>query len=198
MKMLVLPRKITFLILVSFVVFSLISLAGDPPVYQQTQFTAKILDESQIYDGDTIKNVKILLSRGHACTLGEVWPGVFTDANGFYIQTDIRIAGIDTPEKRPLTKNRDGSTRSEVSRNNEKKAANVSRQALIDLLRTHNFQFKVVSPQEGKYAGRTVAECKVGNIDVAQYLIEKGHALPYDGGTKTQVNWEMLDKGLMR
>lgn len=198
MKTLVVPRKITILTIALFTVLCLISLAGNPPVYEQTQFAGKILDEKQIYDGDTLKDVKILLSRGHACTVGEVWPGIFTDANGFYIQTDIRIAGIDTPEKRPSTKHKDGSPRSDESRNNEKKAAEASRQALIDLLRKHDFAFKVVAPQEGKYAGRTVAECKVGGIDVAEYLIEKGHALPYDGGTKTTVNWEVLDKGLMR
>ena len=198
MKTLVTSRKITVLTVMLFAVLCLISLAGDPPVYQQTQFAGKILNESQIYDGDTIKDVKILLSRGHACTLGEVWPGVFTDLNGFYIQTDIRIAGIDTPEKRPSTKNSDGSPRSDESRNNERKAAEASRKALADLLRKHNFEFKIVAPEEGKYAGRTVAECKVGGIDVAEYLIEKGHALPYDGGTKTTVNWEVLDKGLMR
>ena len=135
---------------------------------------------------------------GHACTVGEVWPGIFTDENGFYVQTDIRISGIDTPEKRPSTKNKDGSKRSEVSRNNEKKAAAASRQALVDLLRQHNFEFKVLSPEEGKYAGRTVAVCEIGGRDVAEYLIEKGHALPYDGGTKTTVNWDVLDKGLMR
>ena len=198
MKMLVLNRKRVFLTLMVFAFLCLISLAADIPIYQQTQFTGKIHDASQIYDGDTIKDVRILVSKGHACTLGEVWPGVFTDANGFYVQTDIRIAGIDTPEKRPSTKNRDGSPRTKRSRDNEKFAAQASRNALIGLLRKHNFEFTITAPQQGKYAGRTVAHCTVGGIDVAEYLIEKGHALPYDGGTKTQVNWEVLDKGLMR
>jgi len=198
MKMLVLTRKRVFLSLIVFAFLCFISLAADIPIYQQTQFAGQILDESQIYDGDTIKDVKILVSKGHACTLGEVWPGVWTDANGFYVQTDIRIAGIDTPEKRPSTKNRDGSPRSKRSRDNEKYAAQASRNALIGLLRRHNFAFKITAPQQGKYAGRTVANCTVGGVDVAAYLIEKGHALPYDGGTKTEVNWEALDKGRMR
>ena len=197
--MLVPTRKKVFPgFLIVFAFLGLISFAADPPIYQQTQFAGKILDATQIYDGDTIKDVKILVSRGHACTVGEVWPGVFTDANGFYVQTDIRIAGIDTPEKRPSTKNRDGSPRSKKSRDNEKYAAQAARNALIGLLRKHNFEFTITAPQQGKYAGRTVAHCRVGDIDVAAYLIEKGHALPYDGGTKTHVNWEVLDKGRMR
>lgn len=196
--MLIPTRKKVFLSLIVFAFLYLIAFAADPPIYQQTQFAGKILDATQIYDGDTIKDVKILVSKGHADTVGEVWPGVFTDAHGVYIQTDIRIAGIDTPEKRPSTKNRDGSPRSKKSRDNEKYAAHAARNALIGLLRKHNFAFTITAPQQGKYAGRTVANCRVGDIDVAAYLIEKGHALPYDGGTKTHVNWEVLDKGLMR
>lgn len=198
MKMLILNRKRVLASLLVFAFLCLISLAADIPIYQQTQFAGKIHDASQIYDGDTLKDVRILVSKGHACTVGEVWPGVFATENGFYIETDIRIAGIDTPEKRPSTKNRDGSPRTKKSRDNEKYAAQASRNALIGLLRRHNFEFKITAPQQGKYAGRTVAHCRVGDIDVSEYLIEKGHALPYDGGTKTHVNWEVLDKGLMR
>ena len=198
MKMLILNRKRVLASLLVFAFLCLISLAADIPIYQQTQFAGKIHDASQIYDGDTLKDVKILVSRGHACTVGEVWPGVFATENGFYIETDIRIAGIDTPEKRPSTKTGTvphARKRVEITKSTP---AQASRNALIGLLRRHNFEFKITAPQQGKYAGRTVAHCRVGDIDVSEYLIEKGHALPYDGGTKTHVNWEVLDKGLMR
>lgn len=44
------------------------------------------------------------------------------------------------------------------------------------------------NPKLGKYAGRIVADVNVGGVDVAKYLIGKGYAKPYDGGTKPK--WE--------
>ncbi len=38
----------------------------------------------------------------------------------------------------------------------------------------------------------------VDGVDVTEYLIERGHALPYDGGRKAELDWEELNKGLMR
>lgn len=147
--------------------------------------------EKQVYDGDTLKDVRVLIHTYDFIPedYGHPWPGVHITDRGVEIETDIRIAGIDTPEKRTSTKNADGSPRSEASRQREKAAAAASRQALIDMLKANNNRFSISAPIHGKYAGRTVADMAVNEMDVATYLIEKGHAQPYDGGTKPQWNW---------
>ncbi|MCY3723314.1 MAG: thermonuclease family protein [Candidatus Poribacteria bacterium] len=145
----------------------------------------------QVYDGDTIKDVRVLLLEQdfEKWQLGEYWPGVHITERGVEIQTDIRIAGIDTPEKRTPTKNADGSPRSQASRQREKAAAAASRQALILMLKSNGNHFSISDPIHGKYAGRTVADVHVNEVDVATYLIQKGHAKFYDGGTKPEWNW---------
>ncbi len=147
--------------------------------------------EKQVYDGDTLKDVRVLIHRYDFIpeAYGNPWPGVFITKRGIEIETDIRIAGIDTPEKRASTKNADGSLRSEASRAKEKAAALASRQALIDLLKANGNRFSLSDPILGKYAGRTVADVAVNEIDVATTLIRLGHAKPYFGGTKPEWNW---------
>ncbi len=147
--------------------------------------------KAQIYDGDTLKDVRVLVHRHDFIPeeYGNPWPGVYITERGIEIETDIRIAGIDTPEKRVSTKNPDGSLRSEANRQREKTAALASRQALIDLLKTNDNRFSISNPILGKYAGRTVADVAIREIDVATTLIRLGHAKPYFGGTKPQWNW---------
>lgn len=147
--------------------------------------------DKQVYDGDTLKDVRVLILVYDFIPedYGHPWPGVYITERGVEIQTDIRIAGIDTPEKRTSTKNPDGSRRSQASRQREKAAAAASRQALIDLLKTNGNRFSISDPIHGKYAGRTVADVDVNEMDVATYLIEKGHAKSYDGGTKPDWGW---------
>ena len=108
------------------------------------------------------------------------------------IETDIRINGIDTPEKRPLKKKRDGTLRSEVGRSNEKYAAAQSRLALLKLLQENELKFVVSNPTIGKYAGRIVAAVNVDGINAGQFLIKNGYALPYDGGRKVELDWEQF------
>lgn len=147
--------------------------------------------EGQTYDGDTVKDVRVLIHRYDFLpdAYGNPWPGVFITERGVEIKTDIRIAGIDTPEKRVSTKNADGSVRSLVSRAREKQAALSARQALIDLLQVNEGRFTISNPQQGKYAGRTVADVSVLEVDVAAELIRRGHAKAYDGGRKPNWNW---------
>ena len=57
------------------------------------EFQCEIRGEAQIYDGDTIKDVKLQV------TIPEL-------EVGFYLSRDIRVNGIDTPEKRPRKKGR--------------------------------------------------------------------------------------------
>ena len=151
------------------------------------QYDCVITDaKKQVYDGDTIKDVRVLLleKKFDKIDYGEYWPGVHITKRGVEIQTDIRISGIDTPEKRVSTKNADGTKRSEVSRNRERQASYAARDALIKLLENNDGQFSIVNPEHGKYAGRTVASMYVGEKNVAIWMIGLGHAIFYDGGKK--------------
>ncbi len=163
-------------------------------------YPSKLTSEKQVYDGDTLKDVRIqILDINQKAAAGEIWPGVFlTPQDTIEIETDIRLNGIDTPEKRPLKKKRDGTLRSAESRANEKYAAAQSRLALLNLLKDNELNLTVLNPTIGKYAGRIVAIVKVDGMDAAQYLIENGHALPYDGGRKVELDWEKLSEGAMR
>lgn len=152
----------------------------------------------QVYDGDTIRDCKIFIAGTVGDEHGEVWPGIIIEDNALWVVTDLRIAGIDTPERRPSTRHRDGTRRSEQSRDNERYAAEQSRQALIKLLTSNDYEFQIVDPEQGKYAGRIVGRCIVDDTDAGKYLIERGYALPYDGGTKVELDWNKLDKGFIR
>lgn len=151
-----------------------------------------ILDpQAQVYDGDTIKDVRVKI-HDHAFDKSETgfkWPGVFISEDGVFIVTDIRIAGIDTPEKRVSTKNPDGTKRSEASRERERAAAKAAQQALIDIITNNGGNISITEPKHGKYAGRTVADVAVDERDIASLLIEYGHAKAYDGGTKPDWGW---------
>ena len=147
--------------------------------------------EKQCYDGDTIRDVRVLLLEDNfeEMDYGEYWPGVHITERGLEVEIDIRIAGIDTPERRVSTRNLDGTLRSEISRGRERAAAMASRKALINILLANNNHFSISDPILGKYAGRIVADVFVDEVDVATTLIEQGHAKPYDGGTKPFWNW---------
>ena len=158
-------------------------------------YQAKISDLSQVYDGDTIKGVRILL-HGSLTQREEVWPGIFIEPAVVEIFRDIRIAGIDTPEKRPRK-----AGRTEQSRVNEKFAAKKSREVLITILENYDYQLELQNVQHGKYAGRVIASCFVGvgtyKESVAQLMIGARVAVPYDGGTKVVVDWDARVDGYM-
>lgn len=179
---------IAFLLMAFLFVMGYECVFGDMP----NTYNCTLTDvEKQVYDGDTLKDVRVLI-HGYDFIpedYGTPWPGVFITERGIEIEIDIRIAGIDTPEKRTSTKNPDGSPRSEASRAREKAAARASRQALVDLLKASNNRFSISDPILGKYAGRMVADVAIKEIDVATILIQQGHAKRYDGGTKPDWDW---------
>ena len=138
--------------------------------------------DSEIYDGDTIQDVYIdIFDLKNAYPADVLWPGVFVKGDDLYAVTDIRIAGIDTPEKKPK---RAGRTPESIAL--EKAAAAEAQKALADLLNQYDLDFVVANPELGKYAGRIVADVLVGpdKISVAAYMIEQGYAYPYDGDEK--------------
>lgn len=148
-----------------------------------------------VYDGDTIRDVSIQIYPFHSPLLGTseerllLWPGVERRADGIYSLTDIRIAGIDTPETRPTR-----AGRTEASLQREKERAQAATDFLKQLILENSkadgtLGFVIQNPQLDKYAGRTVADviCFKDNVftNAAEALLEAGHAVVYDGGTKT-------------
>ena len=148
-----------------------------------------------VYDGDTIRDVAVQIHPFRSLLSGmdaervSIWPGIERRTDGIYIITDIRIAGIDTPEKRPT---RAGRTEASLQREKDRAAAATDflKQLLLENSKDDGILgFVIQNPQSDKYAGRTVADviCVKGNVsvDVAGALLEAGHAVAYDGGTKT-------------
>ncbi|MCG9131953.1 thermonuclease family protein [Candidatus Poribacteria bacterium] len=148
-----------------------------------------------VYDGDTIQDVAILIYPFHSSTPGmseaqlTLWPGIERRVDGIYSITNIRLAGIDTPEKRPIR-----GERTETSIQREKERAEAATDFLKQLLLDNSeddgtLGFVIQNPELDKYAGRTIADIicfKEGvSINVAEALIKAGHAVVYDGGTKT-------------
>ena len=148
-----------------------------------------------VYDGDTIRDVAVLIYPFYSPKPGmsearlTLWPGIERRSDGIYSITDIRIAGIDTPEKHPIR-----GDRTEASIQREKARAEAATDFLKQLLLDNSkgdgtLGFVIQNPELDKYAGRTLADVicfKDGvSIDVAEALLEAGHAVVYDGGTKT-------------
>lgn len=163
---------------------------GSAPIYY-----GAIDSIDAVYDGDTIRDVAILIYPFHSATPGmseaelTLWPGVERRVDGIYSITNIRIAGIDTPEKRPIRGNR---TEASIQREKERAeaATNFLKQLLLDNSKDDGtLGFVIQNPELDKYAGRTVADVicfKEGvSTNVGEALIEAGHAVAYDGGTKT-------------
>lgn len=178
--------------------YPLASIEEQPDVAEGT-YLCRIPDVKEVYDGDTITDVQILVSAIDLSSveqLGEVFPNIVLKENGIYTENSIRIAGIDTPEIRPSTKKADGTPRSDASRANEKKAAIAARDAVRELLEANGLLFSLSEVSHDKF-GRVLGVVTVGGINVAEYLIKNGHALEYDGGTRQELDWDTLDAGLV-
>lgn len=149
----------------------------------------------QVYDGDTIRDVSILIFPFRSQLLDvskmplTIWPGVERHEDGIYSVTNIRIAGIDTPEKRPRRADR---TEASLQREKDRAeaATNFLKQLIIDNTKENGeLGFYIQNPEFGVYAGRIIAELFFFNdgimINLADELLKNGHAVEYDGGTKT-------------
>ena len=159
------------------------------------RYHAVLESPEQVYDGDTLSDIVIKIA--DFSERGEVWPEIFLTDEGVFTRFNLRLAGIDTPEKHPRKTWPDGSPRSEASRDRERALAAKARTALIGMLtgpeQTFPAPFIVKDPQLGKYAGRIVAGVYLPDthipgalIDIGQALIQLNLAKPYDGGTKAR------------
>ena len=155
---------------------------------KETQTWNCVVDSPKIniYDGDTIKDVRVLLveEKFPKSDYGEVWHDIRITEDGIELEIDVRINGIDTPEKRVGGKYADGTPRSDESRQLERDASLRAKESLHKLLESNDFKFVLHDVFLGKYAGRIVGSMNVSGQDVSEYMIQEGHAFPYDGGKK--------------
>ena len=160
------------------------------PIYYGT-----IDNVDSVYDGDTIRDVSIQIYpfRSRLSNMGKerltLWPGIERRVDGIYSITDIRIAGIDTPERHPT---RAGRTEASLQREKERAAAATDflKQLLLENSEDDGtLGFVIQNPQPDKYAGRIVADVicvkEDVSINAAEVLLKAGHAVVYTGGTKT-------------
>ena len=92
---------------------------------------------------------------------------------GQYIETRVRLNGIDTPEIRGKCIN-------------EKRSAQNAKAKLESLILNKTVYLNDI--HGGKYAGRVIANAKtVDGIDLSKTLIKSGYARHYDG--KTRAGW---------
>ena len=160
------------------------------PIYYGT-----IENIDQVYDGDTIQDVSILIypflhNKSDISSIPLIiWPGVERRQDGIYSLTNIRIAGIDTPEKRPRTA---GRTEASLIREKDRAAAATDflKQLILDNRKENDeLGFYIQNPEFGTYAGRIIADLFFFHddisINIADELLNSGHAVEYHGGTKT-------------
>ena len=125
---------------------------------------------TSVYDGDTIK------------VQAHIWPGHTWTGS-------VRVLGVDSPERRGKCP--------------EEKAAALAAQAFVERIVGDSVVLHGV--RLGKFAGRVLADVKfydgtvtftesddrktqttkLGTQDLAEQLIENGHARPYDGGARS-------------
>lgn len=150
-----------------------------------------------IYDGDTIENVSVLIYPLDQLTKSKVkddhqlWPNVLLTKQGIVAKFNLRLAGIDTPEMHPHDKYEDGTERTPQSIATEKKLAKAAKQALIDFLAKYNNEIYIADPDDGKYAGRIVCRTFVKDDNgklrsVSNYMLVNNYARPYWGGRKSK------------
>ena len=81
----------------------------------------------------------------------------------------IRLAGIDTPESR--------------TRDLEEKALGLEAKDFLHGLLDNAVELRVKTEKDGKY-GRMLGWLHDGNTNINKYMVLKGYAWEYDGGTK--------------
>lgn len=133
-----------------------------------TLFARVEYDVKRVDDGDTI-TIEI---PQHPAPLREV---------------GVRIIGIDTPEKPAKSY----ATTGKLGKAQCAKEAELSlkaTKALKGLLRTNNNRAFIDIKNFDKFGGRVDADVFVGNVNVAEFMLQNNYAIPYHGEQKTH-NW---------
>ena len=140
-------------------------------VFQFPLTTVYLAQVLRVLDGDTFEAAVV------------IWPDVV-------VTKKFRVAGIDTPESRPATKDYLGQQRSEYARQREREAAAEAKAVAEKLLLKGLVMVKHVG--QDKY-GRELVDVFVTDdrpgheddmVSLGAVLIERGLAVPYLGGRK--------------
>jgi len=133
---------------------NLVNINSDDIDYFSFDGLTIIAKPCNIYDGDTFSAIFMF--------------------NGMLIKYRCRCLGYDSPEMRPLKKNK--------NRENEKRLALEAKQRFTELLGD------LVTLKCGKFDkyGRILVEIYVNNICINEKMIEEGHGRLYDGGHKDE------------
>lgn len=157
------------------------------------RFDAFIEDPEHIYDGDTVDRVHFRLPGlevAKGAPLGQIYPDLYTREDGVWMRINVRLAGIDAPERHPHHSYPDGTPRPPEDIAYEHELAMKARQVVMDMVKANGLHFVIRNPQIGKYAGRIVAEvwCPLPGTNimtnVCTHLLKQNLAYKYDGGTK--------------
>jgi micrococcal nuclease len=120
----------------------------------------------KVYDGDTIT----IASKIYNSETPKSTPEVY--------RFSVRLTGIDSPEIRGKT-------------DMEKIHAQLAKQELSNLVLGKTVELKNVATE--KY-GRLLADVYINDIHVNKWMVDNGHAVLYDGGTKTRpTEWDATD-----
>lgn len=134
---------------------------GEDFSFEGQRFVAKVVD---VYDGDTVR-VRFYDRPRPA---------------GQLVQYRARMAGYDSPEMRP--------PKASPSRQAEIKAAHAARDALAGRLaeiRPHPWVVEIECGAFDKY-GRLLVTVYAAGENLNEWMVQNGHGVPYDGGTKAQ------------
>lgn len=137
-------------------VFGLVVAVPDTSATESIRLST--VDVVKVYDGDTL-----------TVNLSGLYPV-------FGYNLSVRIVGIDTPE---LASN----CATPELKALEKAKAEQARDVVRDLV-TNGKDVTLSELDRDKYF-RLLARVSIDGIDVGEALIQKGLAIPYDGGTKT-------------
>ena len=132
----------------SIFLFLLVTTSASASPAMQGPVTAEVI---RVLDGDTFD------------VRAQIWVGHF-------IETRVRINGIDTPEMRSKCLD-------------EKDKANAAKQALEKMVLQQTVY--LIDIENGKYAGRVLAKAQtMDGTDLADAMIKNGYARPYNGGKR--------------
>ena len=149
------------------------------PETELNLYRAFMDEESRVYDGDSLKDIKIILfeSRTHEPDR-QLFHNIEMINNQMILTTDLRLNGIDTPEIKVSTK------LSDHCRNREKTLGYQARDRVEELIGSE-FLIRIIG--DSKYGEELVEiyiEINGKSKNLNKLLIDEQLAVPYDGGTK--------------
>ena len=154
--------------------------------------------QEQVYDGDTIKDVRILKAECNPCIVHhpeEVEEFEHNDKDEvirIYRKYEIRIEGMDTPEV-TATKSRNGvQQRTSKEAEKMKERGKTVEKYVEDLLESADkVQLRTAFETEGRgrVLGKLIIHTGDSKLDLTEHLLEIGYAAPTGKGGKRIVEW---------